>query len=324
MTIPPLRGRFVWHELMTSDPAAGMAFYKKLTGWKTEPYTDVPDYTMFVGPRGPLAGCMALPADAAGMGVPPNWLSYIGTPDTDATAREAEALGGKVIKGPTSIPVGRFAILSDPQGVVFAIYTPNFLGDADPKAQVGEFSWHELATTDINAAWAFYSRLFGWEKTTAMEMGELGVYQMYGFPGLELGGIYKLPPNFPAPPHWLPYIRIADVKKGAAQTTRLGGKIMNGPMEVPGGDLIAMGADPQGAAFAVHSTKAVAAKAAPARKKSAAKPKKKAAKKAAARKPAARKAAKSAGRKKAAPKKKVMAKKKAAPRKKGGKKKGRR
>jgi uncharacterized protein len=311
MATGPLRGRFVWHELMTSDPAAGMAFYQKLTGWKKEPYADVPDYTMFVGPRGPVGGCMALPAEAAGMGVPPNWLSYIGTSDTDATAREAETLGGKVIKGPISIPVGRFAIISDPQGVVFAIYTPNLMDDSDPKAQVGEFSWHELATTDINAAWDFYSKLFGWEKTRAMDMGDMGVYQIYGLPGLELGGIYKVPPNFPAPPHWLPYIRIADVKKGAAQATKLGGKIVNGPMEVPGGDLIAMGADPQGAAFAIHSSAAM-----PAAKAARPAPKKKA---------AAKKPAKAAA-KKAAPKKKMVtkAKKKAAPKKKAAKKKGRR
>src|SRR5512143_3239652 len=121
MATVPLRGRFVWHELMTSDPAAGMAFYQKLTGWKKEPYADVPDYMMFMGPRGPVAGCMALAEDAAQMGVPPNWLSYIGTSDTDATVRDAESLGGKVIKAPTAISVGRFAILADPQGVAFAI-----------------------------------------------------------------------------------------------------------------------------------------------------------------------------------------------------------
>lgn len=312
MSTVPLRGRFLWHELMTSDPAAGMAFYQKLTGWKKAPYADVPDYTMFVGPRGPVGGCMPLPHEAGGMGVPPNWLTYIGTPDTESAARQVESLGGKVLRGPITIPVGRFAIISDPQGVVFAIYTPNLMDDSDPKAQVGEFSWHELATSDLNAGWNFYQKLFGWEKTRAMEMPDIGTYQLFGLPGLELGGMYKLPPGFPAPPHWLPYARIADVKKGVATATKLGAKFMVPPMEVPGGDWIAVGADPQGAQFAIHSTPAKPA-AKPAAKKAA--PKKKA---------AAKKPAKAAARK-ATPKKKAVAKakKKAAPKKKAAKKKGR-
>jgi hypothetical protein len=314
MSTVPLRGRFVWHELMTSDPTAGMSFYRKLTGWKSEPYADVPDYTMLVGPRGPVGGCMALPHEAGGAGVPPNWLSYIGTPDTDATARQAESLGGKVLRGPTSIPVGRFAIISDPQGVVFALYTPNLMDDSDPKAEVGEFSWHELATSNLDAGWSFYEKLFGWEKTRAMEMPDIGTYILYGLRGLELGGMYKLPPGFPAPPHWLPYIRIADVKKGVSTAQKLGAKFMVPPTEVPGGDWIAVGADPQGAQFAIHSSAAKpAARPAPKKKAAAKKPARAAAKK------AAKPARKAAPRKKMAmkPKKKVVAKKKAAPKKKG-------
>src|SRR5262245_31558055 len=121
---PNLRGRFVWHELLTSDTAAGISFYRKVAGWKTEPYADVPGYTLLLGSRGPVGGVMALPENAKAMNVPPNWLSYIGTPDVDATANQVSSLGGKVIMGPQDIPVGRFAILGDPQGAVFAVYTP--------------------------------------------------------------------------------------------------------------------------------------------------------------------------------------------------------
>jgi predicted enzyme related to lactoylglutathione lyase len=308
MAPPPLRGRFVWHELLTTDTAAGIRFYTKVTGWKTKPYPEMPDYTLLLGSRGPVAGAMPLPPEAKAMGAPPNWLSYIGTSDVDATAKQATTLGAKVYKAPANISVGRFAVLADPQGAVFGIYSPNLLDEQDPKPQLGEFSWHELATGDPVAAFSFYQQLFGWEKTRSMDMGPIGVYQIYGVPGLELGGIYKTPADYKAPPNWLPYIRIADAKKAASLTTQLGGKIMNGPMEVPGGDLIAMGSDPQGAAFAVHSLKAAATAGA-------------------AKKPAAKKAAPKmkAVSKKAAPKKKAVAKKapakKAAPKKAAAKKK---
>ena len=63
-----------------------------------------------------------LPADARAQGVPSNWLAYIGSPDVDATAKQAERAGAKVLMPPTDIPtVGRFAIVQDPQGAVFGI-----------------------------------------------------------------------------------------------------------------------------------------------------------------------------------------------------------
>ena len=317
MATPALRGRFVWHDLLTTDTAAGIRFYTKVTGWKTQPYAATPGFTLLVGARGPVAGVMLLPEEAKAMGSPPNWLCYIGTSDVDATARQATTLGGKVYREPGNIPVGRFAILADPQGAVFAIYSPNLLEEQDPKAQLGEFSWHELMTSDPVAAFSFYQQLFGWDKTTAMDMGPAGVYQMYGVPGLELGGIYKMPADCKAPPNWLGYIRVPDAKKAAELTTQLGGKIVNGPMEVPGGNLIAVATDPQGAAFAVHSLSAAAMAAAkPATAKKAAPKKKAAAKKAAPKKKAV---AKKAAPKRAAAKK-APAKKKAAPKKKAAKK----
>lgn len=314
MTASALRGCFVWHELLTTDTAAGLGFYTKVTSWKTQPYGDVPGYTLLLGSRGPVGGVMRVPDPS----IPPNWLSYIGTSDVEATASQATTLGGKVITPPTQIPVGRFAILSDPQGAVFAIYTPNLLDEKDPKAQLGEFSWHELVTTDLDAAWRFYQQLFGWEKGRAMDMGApVGVYQIFGMGGLDMGGIYRKPPDYPAPPNWLPYILVSDTRKAASLTPNLGGQIMMGPMEVPGGDLIAMGMDPQGAAFAVHSL-AVAVKAEKAGRAGKAGAKKAAAKKPAMKKAAAGKAGK-AGAKKASAKKpatkKAAPKRKAAPRK---------
>ena len=117
----------------------------------------------------------------------------------------------------------------------------------------GEFSWHELATSDYEAGFDFYSALFGWTKTTAMDMGEMGMYQMYGSGEQELGGMYNLTPEIPAPPHWLLYTTVSDVAVAAETVKSLGGKVLNGPMDVPDGDRVVQCMDPQGAAFALHS-----------------------------------------------------------------------
>jgi predicted enzyme related to lactoylglutathione lyase len=261
MSDPSVRGHFVWHELMTSDTQSAGDFFAKVIGWKTKAHDK--SYTMFVGKSGPLAGLMTLPEDAKAMGTPPSWMTYIGTPDVDETARQAASLGGKVLRQPADIPkIGRFAILQDPQGAVFAAFTP-LPGSPEPNRApvVGSYSWHELATSDSRAALDFYRNLFGWQDTGTHDMGpEMGTYQMFGWKGATLGGMFNKPSQVPGPPFWLPYIRVEDSKKTAERISKLGGRVVNGPMEVPGGDWITQGTDRQGALFAVHSAKPVAAK----------------------------------------------------------------
>jgi predicted enzyme related to lactoylglutathione lyase len=199
---------------------------------------------------------MQLPPELVEQKVPPHWISYVYTPDVDASCAKAEELGGQVMHPTTDIPtVGKFAVIADPQGAVIALFSA--IGDApgsEEPAAKGEFSWHELATTDYEAAWKFYSGMFSWQKADAMDMGEAGIYQMYGRGAHPLGGMYNKPAEMPAPPHWLYYLRVDDVNAAVERIKNLGGQILNGPMEVPGGDLVAQCMDPQGAAFAIHST----------------------------------------------------------------------
>ncbi|MGH8199348.1 MAG: VOC family protein [Steroidobacteraceae bacterium] len=330
MSNAEIRGRFVWHELMTTDPQAAGAFYSKVLPWKTQP-SGMPDYTLWVSGKTQTGGLMAQPESARQSGAPPSWLVYIGTPDVDATAAAAERLGGKVLKSPGDIPgVGRFAVLADPQGAAFAVFKP---GAPPANAPGNDFSWHELATSDHQAALTFYSELFGWSRGPAHDMGPGGIYQLIEHGGAQIGGAYKLM-DASKPSHWLTYIRVKSVDKAAAAAKGAGGRVTQEPMEVPGGSRIAHILDPQGGAFAVHelakqaatasapaqkpatapkaaAKKAAAPKAAkarrPARKKAAAKAKKrpaavKRAKKSPARKAAGKKrpAARKAGKKKSA------------------------
>ena len=249
------RGRFVWFDLVTTDPDAATSFYGEVIGWSTSLWeAGEMSYTMWTNGGTPIGGVMTLPEDAVAQGAPPHWLAYIATPDVDGTTEQAKELGAHVLVAPTDIPtVGRFAVLADPQGAVFAVFMADgeFPGHDGPPQQ-GEFSWHELMTTDHVAAFEFYNKLFGWEKTDAMDMGEAGIYQMYGRDGTTLGGMFNKPAEMPAPA-WLFYVMVDDVNRVVEKVKQNGGQVLNGPMEVPGGDLIAQCMDPQGAAFAIHS-----------------------------------------------------------------------
>ncbi|MDE2973299.1 MAG: VOC family protein [Gemmatimonadota bacterium] len=252
MSHKPL-GRFSWHELMTPDPDSARDFYSAITGWSTGTWdAGGKPYEMWMNGDMPVGGLMDLPAPE----VPPCWLAYVSTPGLDGTLAKVRDRGGSVLKEMAVPQVGRFAVLADPQGGVIAAIEPE--GDAaghDGPPELGEFSWHELATGDADAAWAFYSDVFGWRAADRMDMGETGFYQMFGLGAHPLGGIFNGPPEMRAI-GWLLYVRVPDVHAAVKTVADLGGRVLNGPMEVPDGDVIAQCTDPQGVAFAVHATAA--------------------------------------------------------------------
>ena len=269
MSTADIRGRFIWHELLTTDTAAAAAFYPRVVPWRTQP-SSMPGYTLWMAGQTQIGGLMALPQDAGGP--PPHWLVYLGTPSVDASCLQAQGLGAKVVKAPADIPnVGRFAVLSDPQGATFALFTPGGGPPPGPEPPQGGFSWHELATTDVQGAVRFYGELFSWRKGRAHDMGAAGVYQVFEHAGNQAGGICNVQgPS--TPPSWLSYVHVADANRAVAAAKAAGGRLMHGPMEVPGGSWIALLMDPQGGAFAVQESPRTMSQPRPATAVSAAKP----------------------------------------------------
>ena len=250
------RGRFVWYDLMTTDPGGAADFYTKIAGWGTQRWQgpSPTPYTMWTTHDTPIGGVVQLTEEMLGS-VPPHWIGYVAVPSVDESAAQAETLGGKVLTAPMDIPeVGRFAVISDPQGAAIAIFSPKDGPQRpDTPPNVGEISWHELTTTDHKSAYEFYRTLFGWDKTGDFDMGDAGEYQMYGRGDQSLGGMWTKPADMPMPPNWLYYIRVPNADEAVERVKALGGQVLNGPMDVPGGDRVAQCLDPQGAAFAVHS-----------------------------------------------------------------------
>ena len=83
------RGRFVWYDLMTTDPDKAEAFYTKALGWGTQVWDGPMPYHMWTTAAGKMmGGVMQLPPNA---GAPPHWLAYIAVPDVDATTDRQES-----------------------------------------------------------------------------------------------------------------------------------------------------------------------------------------------------------------------------------------
>jgi predicted enzyme related to lactoylglutathione lyase len=250
-----VRGRFLWYDLLTPDVEAAVAFYTSVTGWTRGSFDfgGGQAYTMWLAGETPVGGSMPLPPEEVARGTKAHWLAYIGTPDVDAAHARALELGAQTRVAPMDVPtVGRTAVLVDPQGALFALYAPSNAGAPEAMPKLGEFSWHELHTTDHVAALDFYAELFGWHKTDAMDMGPMGVYQMFGRGAFTYGGMFAPPAEMLESPHWLIYVTVADLEAAIERVRAGGGEILNGPMDVPGGDRIAQCRDPQGAEFALH------------------------------------------------------------------------
>jgi uncharacterized protein len=248
------KGLFVWYEDLAKDPQAAIAFYSDVLGWKTQPFSEGGgDYTMWVGSQGPLGGVMKLPDEAAKMGAPPHWMAHVQVEDVDATVALAKKLGGKVHKEPTDIPtVGRFAVLADPQGADISVFKPNSEMTPHDVSKQGEFCWNELLTSDSEAAFKFYSQLFGWKILEEMDMGPMGKYRIFGVGDKRLGGMMTTQKESGMPPMWLYYTETSNLDAALERAKKKGAKVMNGPMDVPGGGRIVQLMDPEGAAFALH------------------------------------------------------------------------
>ncbi len=243
-------GRFVWHELHTSDRTKALQFYSKLLPWETK------DVTM--GPGEPYSLCLLNGKDHAGItksmagpNVPPHWLPYIAVENVDASAEKVKALGGKVMMPPMDIPnVGRFAVVMDPQGAAFALHTHATPYPEEPEVPpVGAFCWEELSTSDPEAAAKFYADLFGYT-VEAVDMGPMGTYRLLKRGDRQTAGIMKLPPNVPHP-NWLTYVHVTDVDASTRNAKEIGAQVYMQPMDIPNIGRFSVIADPTNAAIAL-------------------------------------------------------------------------
>jgi uncharacterized protein len=257
MTAKTKGNPFVWYDLMTPDLKAAEAFYSSVVGWKIAD-SGMPGMSYSILSAGDVmvGGLMQRPKEMGDAG--PGWNGHVYVSDADDYAKRVEKAGGAVHRPPTDIPgIGRFVVVSDPGGAVFILFWPN--SDESPapvpRGTPGHIGWRELHASDGAKAWEFYSGLFGWSKSQALDMGKMGIYQLFKTGGEDdAGGMMTKMPEMPKP-SWLYYFNADAIDGAAERVKKAGGKVTNGPMEVPGGSWIIHCADPHGNAFGMVADK---------------------------------------------------------------------
>ncbi len=257
-------GRFIWYELMTTDPDAAGAFYGSVIGWTIAAQQPGEaggmDYRMIRRSDGGNAGgVLKLTSDMQSGGARPCWMPYFHVRDVDAEAASIEKDGGKLLMPAADLPVGRIAMMTDPQGIPLYIMAPvppedGASSDVFSVTEVQHVRWNELSSPDPAASMDFYGRHFGFAFNEKMPMGEMGDYCFIDHHGTCLGAIAPMM-NDQQPAMWLFYFGVSSIIEARARVEEGGGQVMMGPMEVPGGDWIVVGLDPQGAVFGLVGPK---------------------------------------------------------------------
>lgn len=245
--------RFVWYELMTTDVMRASAFYTEVIGWRARDMS-TPNFPYTVLTLGDveIAGLMGLPEEATKQGAMPRWMGYVGVDDVAPVTDEVRRLGGKIYVPPTETNIGRISVVADLETASLGLIDevqPRRDDPGDPD-QPGHVGWRELLAANPDRAFAFYGRLFGWQKAD-VEAGAMDSYRLLSAGEQTIGGIFAKREREPFS-FWLYYFNVEDIDAATKRVKEAGGRIFEGPMEVPGEAWVARCVDPQGATFAIQ------------------------------------------------------------------------
>jgi len=241
-------GKVVWADLVTPDLAAAERYYTGLFGWTFQTiHTGDSDYAVALADGRPVGGLLqkSIPAGEHRQSA---WLTFIAVRDVDVAKRAALAHGAKVVSDSRSYPTrGRQAVLSDPEGAVFAILASSS-GDApDFLAAPGEWIWSSLLSKDPAAEAGFYQEVFSYDvfdlasedglEHLILSSDDYARASANAFPG---GSARRHP-------HWLNFVRVDSTANATAKAVALGGRVLVEPHVDRHGGMVAVVADPAGA-----------------------------------------------------------------------------
>jgi predicted enzyme related to lactoylglutathione lyase len=254
-------GKFIWHDLISDDPAASEAFYGALFGWEFRSLKVPGAGYWIISLDGEQIGGMVNQAGLPAQRDISQWVSVLSVEDTGAVAASVRESGGSVLQEPVSLGSrGTIAVFADAQGAIFAGLT-SAAGDPPDRDRLpaeGAFLWHELWTRDAVDAARFYAQL------SALSIEVIDGVDAAGntvpFSVLRDGeraraGVRPLP-DADIPSLWMPYLRVADrarLEQLLGDAPQLGGRVLVPVTPRPAGGFVAVIAGPSGAPVALQT-----------------------------------------------------------------------
>ncbi|MBE2212442.1 MAG: VOC family protein [Opitutaceae bacterium] len=257
-TIPPLvdpptkhlvPGRFVWGDLFTTDPAASIQFYAGLFGWTPRTIeSEGTAYTLLSQGTVPVCGIVKGPA------TPDNapaarWIGYISVKDIDKAAKAAVAKKGRIVIAPRQVPDrGLHAILADNEGALFGLMTSSSGDPADHLAEPNQWMWISLFAREPRNVLPLYRAVAGWQEHDDYRTANPDDYVLSAG-GYARAGMSKIQADSKAPPSWVGFVRVTNVKEATQRAVDLGGRAIADARTITSGNELSIISDPLGATF---------------------------------------------------------------------------
>ncbi len=239
-------GKMIWASLVTPDLQAAELFYGALFGWTFEDVQGARAYALALLDDAPIAGISQRPV-RPGEQRQPAWHVFLSVRDASAAVSAATAHGARLLGPLRDYPDrGRAAVLSDPQGAVFGILQSQSGDPQDALAPPGGFIWSTLLTSDPEAGAAFYQDVFGYQVFDASTPPGKQ-HLVLASADYARASLNPLPADGKRHPHWLAFVRVAQVAPLVQRAQSLGARVLVAPrMDRHGGELAVI-ADPSGA-----------------------------------------------------------------------------
>ncbi len=252
-----LPGKIVWHDLLTDKPAESRRFYEELFGWQFErigpdfgPIASA-NYTL-IRHDGRLIGGMIDESRLDTDEEISQWVVLMSTDDIDAAVAKLTAAGGTVFTPPTDLADrGRIAVVTDPQGALFALLETRDGDPVDTQPTINGFLWNEVWVDDVEAATGFYGGLVGLDAADTSITGD-DEYRYLSGDGAPRFGILPKPVDR-LTPLWATYVRVSDPASIVARVEELGGRVLLDVQDRGPGRKVALIAGPSGAGIAVQT-----------------------------------------------------------------------
>ncbi|QIS14184.1 VOC family protein [Nocardia arthritidis] len=259
-------GQVVWFEFGTRDAEPIQKFYSELLGWTYEldPDSSIDGrrYIRIIAPGAPFPmGAIHETASAIEQ-INVSILSADVAADVDRLTK----LGASVIVPATQVAdVTWFAVLTDPRGNPFSLFSRSTSERFEERMQTGEqaiaesaskplrgsMAWFEIGSTDPDATERFYTEAFGWRFEFDKDAGGKQYYNIFTGNQWPSGGMYDLRPD--GPEYLVPSFLVGDVAELSEAAEKLGGVIEFGPDTNPDGLVYARLVDPSGNRFELFS-----------------------------------------------------------------------
>jgi predicted enzyme related to lactoylglutathione lyase len=235
-------GRFVWHELVTSDVESARRFYGELLGWQVERVCEGDRAYNYLTQNGQRIGGILL---RPGPHVPSHVLGYVSVLDFEGTLARAREHRAAVLVPPADTPIGRTAVLQDPQGATFGLCRAQ---DGDMPATTplssGAFCWDQLDSSDAERAAAFYGTVLRWVRAPSSGDASLSAFTQGE---IAVAGLRQAPQGTFA--NWLVCVSVNDLHSARARARELGATIMIETIVHAGMGELCVLHDPAGAIF---------------------------------------------------------------------------